>query len=189
MHPVLHLPSPHRPGLLLRRPSLGKLLPLLAILLLPALGAAQQNSVAAEIGLVDARDFTGFTAMGSFEARSLVFYARGAVDVGFGGNDSGVEEQGDTCRDVSTGEAVNDSRCVSFDGGITLRGGFDFPVQQKTVQLGLGYRLAKSQSGVIGSASLRWPREAGWWGVTLEVGDEIVRATAGIGFDLFRPAG
>lgn len=151
--------------------------------------SGQQNTVSAEAGLVNARDFTGFTAMGAFEARSLVFYARGAVDVGFGGNDTGVEQRGDTCYDVDTDQAVNDSRCVSLDGGLTVRGGFDFPVQEKRVQLGIGYRLAKSQSGLVGSASLRWLRDTGWWGFTLEVGDEIIRASAGIGFDLFRPQG
>lgn len=179
---TLH-PSPSR-----RRPILGVLL-LAAASCVPASLAGQQNTVSAEAGLVNARDFTGFTAMGAFEARSLVFYARGAVDVGFGGNDTGVEQRGDTCYDVDDDQPVNDSRCVSFDGGLTVRGGFDFPVQEKRVQLGLGYRLAKSQSGLVGSASLRWLRDTGWWGFTLEIGDEIIRASAGIGFDLFRPQG
>lgn len=164
-------------------------LALVGAVVTPGTASSQENSIGLEAGLVNARDFTGFTAMGSFEARSLVFYARGAVDVGFGGNDTDVEQRGDTCYEVAADQPVNDSRCVSFDGGITLRAGFDFPVQEKAVQLGLGYRLAKSQSGILGSASLRWPRNEGWWGVTLEVGDEIVRASAGIGFNLFRPAG
>lgn len=164
-------------------------LPLLlaAVLILPASLSAQQTAIAAEAGLVDARDFTGFTAMGAFEARSFVLFGRGSVDIGFGGNDTSVEQRGDTCYDVDENLPVNDSRCVSLDGGITLRGGLDFPIQGKRLQLGIGYRLAKSQSGVVGSASLRIPRGAGWWGVTLEIGDEIVRATGGIGFSLFRP--
>ncbi len=151
--------------------------------------AGQQNTIGAEAGFMDARDFTGFAAMGFFEARSLAFYARGAVDVGFGGDDSGVEERDGTCTEIASGEAVNDSRCVSLDGGLTLRGGFRFPVEEKHVQLGIGYRFAKSQSGLVGSASLRWPRSAGWWGVTLEVGEDLLRATAGIGFDLLREVG
>lgn len=151
---------------------------------LPGAASAQQNTIGAEAGFVDARDFTGFTALGFFEAKSLVFFARGGVDVGFGGDDSGVEERDGTCTELATDQPVNDSRCVRLDGGLTLRGGFQFPVQEKHLQLGLGYRFAKSQSGVVGSASLRWPRESGWWGVTLEVGDALVRATAGIGFGL-----
>lgn len=151
--------------------------------------AGQQNTIGAEAGFMDARDFTGFAAMGFFEARSLAFFARGAVDVGFGGDDSGVEERGGSCVEVATDAVVNDSRCVSLDGGLTLRGGFRFPVQEKHVQLGIGYRFAKSQSGLVGSGSLRWPRDAGWWGVTLEVGEDLLRATAGIGFDLMREVG
>lgn len=155
----------------------------------PAVLTAQENTIGAEAGFVDARDFTGFTALGFFEAKSLVFFARGAVDVGFGGDDSGVEERDGNCVELASDQIVNDSRCVSLDGGLTIRGGFSFPVQEKDVQLGLGYRFAKSQSGVVGSASLRWPRDAGWWGVTLEVGSDLIRATAGIGFDLLREVG
>lgn len=155
----------------------------------PSGAAAQQSTMGAEAGFVDARDFTGFTALGFFEARSLVFFARGAADVGFGGDDSGVEERDGNCVEVASDAVVNDSRCVKLDGGLTIRGGFRFPLQEKHVQLGVGYRFARSQSGVVGSASLRWPRDNGWWGVTLEVGEGIVRGTAGIGFDLMPSGG
>ncbi len=160
------------------------LLPLLT--LAPTRAEAQQSTGALELGVVDARDFTGLTAIAGLEVRTLLLFARTAADIGFGNSDSGVERRGDTCRDIESGEAVNDSRCVSLDGGLTFRGGLDFPIQGKRLQLGVGYRLANSQSGVVGSASLRWPRGSGWWAATLEVGDGLLRATGGIGFGLGR---
>lgn len=159
-------------------------LPILALVaFLPARGEAQLTTGALELGVISARDFTGFTGVGALEARTFLLFARSSADVGFGSSDSSVERRGDTCRDTTTGEAVNDSRCVSLDGGLTFRAGLDFPIQDKRLQLGVGYRLAKSASGGLGSASLRWPRgNSGWWGVTLEAGNKMVRATGGIGF-------
>ncbi len=158
----------------------------LALPLLVASPVAAQRSVGVEGGFVDARDFTGVTAMGFLEARSLIFFARGAVDVGFGPEDSGVAKEGDTCREVGSGQAVNDSRCTTLDGGVTVRAGVQFPIQARQLQLGLGYRFGESQTGVVGSGSLRFPTNSGWWGLTLEVGDEIVRASAGIAWNIGR---
>jgi hypothetical protein len=151
------------------------------------LEARAQRTAGTEAGFVDARDFTGATLMGFLEARSLIFFARGAVDVGFGPEDTSVQKNGDTCEEVSSGNGVNDSRCTTLDGGVTLRAGVQFPFQENELQLGLGYRLAKSASGVVGSGSYRWMRDSGWWGVTLEVGSDLIRATAGIGWDFGRP--
>ncbi|NNF39437.1 MAG: hypothetical protein HKN71_12270 [Gemmatimonadetes bacterium] len=146
-------------------------------------GLEAQRVAGTEAGFVNARDFTGATVMGFLEARSLIFFARGAVDLGFGPEDSSVQKNGDTCEEVSSGDAVNDSRCTTLDGGVTLRAGVQFPIQDNELQLGLGYRLAKSASGVVASGSYRWMRESGWWGVTLEVGGDLIRATAGIGWE------
>jgi hypothetical protein len=143
-------------------------------------GARAQKTAGTEAGFVDARDFTGVTMMGFIEAHILIFFARGAMDLGFGPS---VEKNGDTCEEITSGDAVNDSRCTTLDGGVTLRAGVQFPIQENEVQLGVGYRLAKSASGVVGSGSYRWLRDSGWWGVTLEVGSDLIRATAGIGWD------
>lgn len=167
--------------------SLLVLIVLGVILGVPSVASAQRNA-GTEAGLVNARDFTGATLMGFLEARSLIFFARGAVDLGFGPEDSSVSKEGDTCRETSSGETVNDSRCTTLDGGVTLRTGVQFPLQDNELQLGVGYRLAKSASGVVASGSYRWMRDTGWWGVTLEVGGDLIRATAGIGWDFGRSA-
>jgi hypothetical protein len=174
----------HRPSLVVRA-----LVP--CVLALISFGIAPhearaQRTAGTEAGFVNARDFTGATLMGFMEARSLIFFARGAVDLGFGPEDSSVRDAGDNCEEVSSGDAVNDSRCTTLDGGVTLRAGVQFPIQENELQLGIGYRLAKSASGVVASGSYRWLRDAGWWGVTLEVGSDLIRATAGIGWEFGR---
>ncbi len=156
------------------------------LLLFDAAPTAAQRTAGTEAGFVDARDFTGATLMGFVEARSLIFFARGAVDLGFGPEDSSVSEEGDTCQEVATGATVNDSRCTTLDGGVTVRTGVQFPIQDNELQLGVGYRLANSASGVVASGSYRWMRDDGFWGVTLEVGSDLIRATAGIGWDFGR---
>ena len=169
------------------RPWVPRAIALLSLALLSAGVAPQearaQKTAGTEAGFVNARDFTGVTLMGFLEARSLIFFARGAMDLGFGPEDSSVQKNGDTCEEISSGAAVNDSRCTTLDGGMTLRAGVQFPIQVNELQLGVGYRFAKSGSGVVGSGSYRWLRDSGWWGVTLEVGSDLIRATAGIGWD------
>lgn len=172
------------PSLVVRAFALS-VLALISVAVAPHAAHAQRTA-GTEAGLVNARDFTGVTLMGFLEARSLIFFARGAVDLGFGPEDSSVHKVGDNCEEISSGDAVNDSKCTTLDGGMTLRTGVQFPIQDHQLQLGIGYRLAKSASGVVASGSYRWLRDAGWWGVTLEVGGDLIRATAGIGWDFGR---
>lgn len=177
----------------MNRPTLASRALAIVVLALISIGSRPlqlraQSTAGTEAGFVDARDFTGATLMGFVEARSLIFFARGAVDLGFGPEDSSVQKNGDTCEEVSSGDAVNDSRCTTLDGGVTMRAGVQFPIQENELQLGVGYRLAKSASGMVASGSYRWLRDSGWWGVTLEVGGDLIRATAGIGWDFGRPS-